>query len=129
MKRAVMTAVVAATLMAGGMAGFKGGEVQDSDSYMENVVSDIRTQAQEELRKAFASEVTAFFESDDLSRTLGIDSGEQVKLEESIRSYIDRHGADAQKLSEAKASFEALVESVDGLSPDEIQDRISGIFE
>lgn len=130
MKRAVMTAVVIGTLMAGGMGGCQGDSAaQNPEDYVGSVVSDIKAQAAEEFKKAFASEVSTFFMSDDLSRTLGVDKEGQAKLEESIKTYINNYSMDEEKLSEAKESLDALLENADGLSVEELQDRISGIFE
>ena len=96
---------------------------------MENVVSDIKAQAAEELRKAFSQEVSDFFKSDDLSKTLGDDGEGQAKLEESIRSFIEDYSTDEEKLSEAKASLDSLLQNAEGLSAEEIQDKIEGIFQ
>lgn len=129
MKRAVMAVAVVSVLMASGMGGCQGGlSAQDPEEYMGSVVSDIKTQATEELKKAFSNEVSEFFQSDDLSKTLGLDSNGQMKLEESIKSYIDRYSMDEEKLGEAKESLDALLQNVEGLSAEELQDRIEGIF-
>ena len=80
-----MTAMAVSALMAGGMGGCQG-DFSAQAPEMENVVSDIKAQAAEELRKAFSQEVSDFFKSDDLSKTLGDDGEGQAKLEESIRS-------------------------------------------
>lgn len=129
MKRAIMTTVMIGALMAGGMGGCQGGLAgPDPDGYVDSVVNEIGTQAAEELRKAFSSEISDFFKSDDLSKTLGVDSGEQEKLEESIKTFINQYSSDEEKLSEAKESLDTLLQNTDGLSAEEIQDRIEGIF-
>lgn len=129
MRRAVLTAVVVSTLMAGGIGGCQGDmAAQAPEEYVDSVVSDIRAQAAEELKKAFSNEVSKFFGSDDLSKMLGVDGTQQAELEESVRSFIDQYSSDEEKLSEAKASLDALLQSAEGLSPEEIQDRIEGIF-
>ena len=130
MKRAGMTTVVIGTLMAGGMGIFHGDRAaQNPENYVDSVVSDIKTQAAEEFKKAFSNEVTAFFKNDDLSKTLGIDSDGQAKLEESIKAYIDHYSMDEEKLSEAKESLDMLLQNAEGLSAEEIENRIKGIFE
>lgn len=130
MKRAIVTAAVVGVLMAGGMGiGHKNQAQQGPEQYVDGVVSDIRTQAAEEFKRLFANEVTAFFQNDDLSRTLGIESDGQARLEESIKSYINQYSMDEEKLSEAKASLDELLQNAEGLSIEEIQDRIKGIFE
>mgnify|MGYP006989193318 FL=1 len=124
-----MTAVVVSTLMAGGIGGCQGDmAAQAPEEYVDSVVSDIRAQAAEELKKAFSNEVSEFFGSDDLSKMLGVDGTQQAELEESVRSFIDQYSSDEEKLSEVKASLDALLQSAEGLSPEEIQDRIEGIF-
>ncbi len=129
MRRAVLTAVVVSTLMAGGIGGCQGDmAAQAPEEYVDSVVSDIMAQAAEELKKAFSNEVSEFFGSDDLSKMLGVDGTQQAELEESVRSFIDQYSSDEEKLSEAKASLDALLQSAEGLSPEEIQDRIEGIF-
>ena len=128
MRRAIMTAMAVSALMAGGMGGCQG-DLSAQAPEMENVVSDIKAQAAEELRKAFSQEVSDFFKSDDLSKTLGDDGEGQAKLEESIRSFIDDYSTDEEKLSEAKASLDSLLQNAEGLSAEEIQDRIEGIFQ
>lgn len=129
MKKAVMTAVVAGVLAMGGLeACQRDSAAQDPEEYVGSVVEDIKQQAAEELKKALAYEVSAFFKSDDLSKTLGIDSEGQAKLEESIKNYINHYSADEEKLSEAKESLDMFLENAQGLSAEEIQDRISEIF-
>ena len=129
MRRAVLTAVVVSTLMAGGIGGCQGDmAAQAPEEYVDSVVSDIGTQGAEELKKAFSNEVSEFFGSDDLSKMLGVDGTQQAELEESVRSFIDQYSSDEEKLSEAMASLDALLQSAEGLSPEEIQDRIEGIF-
>ena len=128
MRRAIVTAMAVSALMAGGMGGCQG-DLSAQAPEMENVVSDIKAQAAEELRKAFSQEVSDFFKSDDLSQALGDDGEGQAKLEESIRSFIDDYSTDEEKLSEAKASLDSLLQNAEGLSAEEIQDRIEGIFQ
>ena len=129
MKKAVWTAAVIGTLMAGGMGGCQDNlPVQDTESYVESAVNDIKEQAAEEFKKAFANEVSEFFNSDDLSKSLGIDSDGQEKLEASIKEYIDNYSMDEEKLEEAKASLDRLFEHAEGLSADELQSKIAGIF-
>ncbi|MCI8900209.1 MAG: hypothetical protein HFH76_06200 [Lachnospiraceae bacterium] len=128
MRRAIVTAMAVSALMAGGMGGCQG-DLSAQAPEMENVVSDIKAQAAEELRKAFSQEVSDFFKSDDLSKALGDDGEGQAKLEESIRSFIDDYSTDEEKLSEAKASLDSLLQNAEGLSAEEIQDRIEGIFQ
>ena len=125
MRRAIVTAMAVSALMAGGMGGCQG-DLSAQAPEMENVVSDIKA---EELRKAFSQEVSDFFKSDDLSKALGDDGEGQAKLEESIRSFIDDYSTDEEKLSEAKASLDSLLQNAEGLSAEEIQDRIEGIFQ
>jgi len=127
-RRAIVTAMAVSALMAGGMGGCQG-DLSAQAPEMENVVSDIKAQAAEELRKAFSQEVSDFFKSDDLSKALGDDGEGQAKLEESIRSFIDDYSTDEEKLSEAKASLDSLLQNAEGLSAEEIQDRIEGIFQ
>lgn len=129
MKKAVMAAVVLGAVMAGGVGACQGDSAaQNPEEYVGSVMEDIKAQAAEELKKALANEVSAFFKSDDLSKSLGIDSEGQAKLEESIKTYINNYSADEEKLSEAKESLDTLLENAEGLSVEEIQDRISGIF-
>jgi hypothetical protein len=127
-RRAIVTAMAVSALMAGGMGGCQG-DLSAQAPEMENVVSDIKAQAAEELRRAFSQEVSDFFKSDDLSKALGDDGEGQAKLEESIRSFIDDYSTDEEKLSEAKASLDSLLQNAEGLSAEEIQDRIEGIFQ
>ena len=44
-------------------------------------------------------------------------------------SFIDDYSTDEEKLSEAKASLDSLLQNAEGLSAEEIQDRIEGIFQ
>lgn len=118
----VLTAVVGGAFA----AGYQGGK--PSPDSVGGVVSDIRAQAADELRKAFVNEVEAFFESDDLTKTLGISSGEQGKLEASIKKYISEYSMDEEKLGEARESLEQLLENAQGLSAEELQKQIEHIF-
>lgn len=129
MKRAVLTVTVMGMLMAGGMGGCQGELAeQNPEEYVGSVVSDIKAQAAEELRKALVNEVSEFFRSDDLSKSLGFDSEGQAALEESVRTYIDQYSMDEEKLSEAKESLDTIFQNAEGLSAEEIQNRIEDIF-
>jgi len=108
-----MTTVVLGVLMAGGVGSCQGDRTaQSPEGYVDSIVSDIRTQTAEEL--------SSFFESGD--------SEEKARLEESLRTFIDQYSSDEEKLSEAKESLDTLLQNVDGLSAEEIQDRIEEIF-
>ncbi len=101
---------------------------QKSEDYIGNVVNDIKAQAAEDLKKAFTSEIEEFFQNDDLSTALGLNSSDQEKIQKSIKKYIDDFSKDEEKLSEAKESLENLIRNAEGLSPDELQNKIEGIF-
>lgn len=102
---------------------------QDADSPLDSIVSDVTTQASEEMKKAFTAEIGNFFKSNDLAVTLGISSDEQEQLETSIKGYLENYQMDEGKLEEAKTSVDELLKSAKGLSVDEIQDRLKTIFE
>ena len=109
MKKTVWTAAIIGTMMAGGMGGCQDKmPVQDTESYVEKAVNDIKIQAAEEFKKAFANEVSEFFRSDDLVKSLGIDSDGQEKLETSIKEYISNYSMDEEKLGEAKESLDSF---------------------
>lgn len=102
---------------------------QNTDGYVKEIVNDVKAQAAQELKKAFASEVSEFFKSDDLSATLGMTGEEREQLEQSIRKYIDEYSMDEEKLSEAKEAVEKLFENADGLTAEELQNDIEQIFQ
>lgn len=122
----VLTAVIGSALIAGCQADFPS---QDTDGYVKEIVNDVKEQAVQELKKAFASEVSDFFASDDLSVTLGMTGEEKEQLEKSIREYIDAYSMDEQKLGEAKEEVEILFENADGLTAEELQNKIKKIFQ
>jgi len=129
-KKSIMTAVAAGVLMAGGIGGWQGSLAsQETEKHVNNVVDEIKVQAAEEIKKAFVHEVSEFFESDDLEKSLGIDRDGQAAIEASIKAYIRDYDLDEGKLEEAKASLQTLLGSAEGLTADEIQDRIAQIFE
>ena len=121
----VLTAVIGSALIAGCQADFPS---QDTDGYVKEIVNDVKEQAVQELKKAFASEVSDFFASDDLSVTLGMTGEEKAQLEKSIREYIDAYSKDEQKLGEAKEEVEKLFENAHGLTAEEIQNKVKKIF-
>ncbi len=130
MKKSVIAAVTAGVLMAGGIGGWQNNSSgnasgQNAESPVESLVNEIGTQAAEELKNVFAQEVSDFFKSSDLEKTLGIDHSGQA----SIKAYIRDYDLDEGKLEEAKASLQTLLGSAEGLTADEIQDRIAQIFE
>ena len=122
----VLTAVIGSALIAGCQADFPS---QDTDGYVKEIVNDVKEQAVQELKKAFASEVSDFFASDDLSVTLGMTGEEKEQLEKSIREYIDAYSMDEQKLGEAKEEVEKLFENTDGLTAEELENKIKKIFQ
>ena len=77
----VLTAVIGSALIAGCQADFPS---QDTDGYVKEIVNDVKEQAVQELKKAFASEVSDFFASDDLSVTLGMTGEEKEQLEAAL---------------------------------------------
>ncbi len=71
-----------------------------------------------------------FFKSDDLEKkTLGIDRGGQASVEAAIKAYIRDYDLDEEKLDEAKASLQSILENAEGLTAEELQESISKIFE
>lgn len=130
MKKSVIAAVTAGVLMAGGIGGWQNNSSDSaSGQNAESLVNEIGTQAAEELKNVFAQEVSDFFKSSDLEKTLGIDHSGQASIEASIKAYICDYDLDEGKLEEAKASLQTLLGSAEGLTADEIQDRIAQIFE
>ena len=93
------------------------------------VVDVVKEQASEELKKAFVKEIEDFFKNSDLETSLGISPTERGGIEASIKGYLDSYSLDEDKLNEAKASIENLLENAKGLSADEIQDKIAKAFE
>lgn len=122
----VLTAVIGSALIAGCQADFPS---QDTDGYVKEIVNDVKEQAVQELKKAFASEVSDFLASDDLSVTLGMTGEEKEQLEKSIREYIDAYSKDEQKLGEAKEEVEKLFENADGLTAEELQNKVKKILQ
>lgn len=122
----VLAAVFGSVLIAGCQADFPS---QDMDGYVKEIVNDVKEQAVQELKKAFASEVSAFFASDDLSAALDMTGEEKEQMEKSIREYIDAYSMDEQKLSEAKEEVEKLFENADGLTAEELQNKVKKIFQ
>ena len=97
--------------------------------HLNAVVDDMKEQASEELKKAFVKEMEDFFTNNDLENSLGISSTERSGIETSIKVYLDNCSLDEEKLNEAKISIENLLENAKGLSAEEIQNRISKVFE
>ena len=54
---------------------------------------------------------------------------EKEQLEKSIREYIDAYSKDEQKLGEAKEEVEKLFENADGLTAEELQNKVKKIFQ
>ncbi len=126
----ILAALIGSGWFAAGVTGCQGDvSSQKPEDYVSGVVSDIKAQAVEELKKAFADEVEDFFKSDDLAASLGISSDEQGKLEESIKDYISQYSQDEEKLNDAKESLDKLLENAGEFSADELQDKISDIFQ
>lgn len=129
MKKSIVTAVTACVLMAGGIGGWQNRFAsQKTENQAGSVVDEIKVQAAEEIKKAFVHEVSDFFKSDDLEKSLGLDRDGQAAIEASIKAYIQDYSMDEEKLDEAKSSLKTLLESAEGLSAEELQDRIAGIF-
>ncbi|MDE7321706.1 MAG: hypothetical protein K2N73_03075 [Lachnospiraceae bacterium] len=126
----ILAALIGSGWFAAGITGCQGDiSSQKPEDYVSGVVSDIKTQAVEEIKKAFANEVEDFFKNDDLASSLGISSEEQGKLEKSIKDYISQYSQDEEKLSEAKEALDKLLDSAGEFSADELQDKISDIFQ
>lgn len=100
-----------------------------ADDVVSQAVDDMKEQASEELKSAAAAEIGDFFRNNDLEASLGLDGGEQEKLEASIKDYIESYNMDGDKLEEAKASVEELLENAKGFSAEELQGKIAEIFE
>lgn len=125
----ILAALIGSGWLMAGVAGHQGDASSETQgNYVNGVVNDIKAQATEEIKKAFASEVEEFFKNNDLASSLGISSEEQGKLETSIKNYISSYSQDEDKLDEAKASVKKLLGNADGLSADELQAKISDIF-
>jgi outer membrane murein-binding lipoprotein Lpp len=124
------TVFICGILLTGCVSNAQTSAVSDNaKDYINGTVDELKAQAAEEMKKAFANEVIEFFKSDDLSKSLGLDSGEQQKLEESIKQYIDNYDLDEEKLKEVKGSVEELLQNAKGLSETELHDKVSAIFQ
>lgn len=129
----ILAALLGSGWLASGLTGCQGDlssqlSTDKTENYVSGVVNDIKAQAAEEIKKAFAKEVEDFFKNNDLAASLGISSDEQGKLENSIKTYISQYSQNEEKLSEAKESLEKLLDNAEGLSADELQSKISDIF-
>lgn len=121
-KTAIIVAAVAGSVLTAA-------QTKNPDSYVDSVVDEITTQAVGELKNAFASEVSDFFTNDDLGKSLGISEEEQNQIEDSIKSYIRDYSMDEEKLQEARESLEQLFKNAEGFSVDELQGKISEVFD
>lgn len=128
-KTAIIVAAVAGSVLTAG--NISGGKTQpkNPDSYVSGVVDEIATHAVDELKKAFTNEVSDFFTGDDLAKSLGISNEEQNQIEDSIKSYIRDYSMDEEKLQEARESLEQLFKNAEGFSADELQGKISEVFD
>ncbi len=130
MKKSIVAAVTAGVLIAGGIGGWPGQKPgQAPESPVESFVNELGTQAAEEFKNVLSQEVSDFFKSDDLEKTLGIDRGGQASVEAAIKAYIRDYDLDEEKLDEAKASLQSILENAEGLTAEELQESISKIFE
>lgn len=121
-KTAIIVAAVAGSVLTAA-------QTKNPDSYVDSVVDEITTQAVGELKNAFASEISDFFTNDDLEKSLGISEEEQNQIEDSIKSYIRDYSMDEEKLQEARESLEQLFKNAEGFSVDELQGKISEVFD
>lgn len=121
-KTAIIVAAVAGSVLTAA-------QTKKPDSYVDSVVDEITTQAVGELKNAFVSEVSDFFTNDDLEKSLGISEEEQNQIEDSIKSYIRDYSMDEEKLQEARESLEQLLKNAEGFSVDELQGKISEVFD
>lgn len=101
---------------------------QKAEDIVNGVVDEVKEQAQEEFKKKLSDEIGDFFESGDLARTLGIGGDGQAELENSIKNYITSYNADEKRLGEAKQAVEELLKNAEGLSVDQIEEKMSEIF-
>lgn len=108
---------------------FSGCQGSVSQNDIDKVVEDVKSEAVKKLKKAFLKEVEEFFVSDDLASTLGISSEEKKKIQSSIRVYVDNYEFDEETLKEVKASVEGILQNAEGLSTEEIENKIKQVFE
>jgi hypothetical protein len=127
-KTVIIMAAVAGSVLTAGNMNSGGLQTKNPDSYVAGAVDEITTQAVDELKKAFASEISDFFTDDDLAKSLGISSEEQSQMENLIKSYIQDYTMDEKKLGEARESLEQLLENAENFSSDELQGKISEVF-
>lgn len=125
----IVAAVAGSVLTAGSISGCGGAQTKNPDSYVGGVVDEITTHAVDELKKAFTSEISDFFSGDDLAKSLGISNEEQSKIEDSIKSYIRDYNMDEEKLQEARESLEQLFKNAEDFSVEELQRKISEVFD
>ena len=108
---------------------FSGCQGSVSQKDIDKVVHDIKSEAVKKLKKAFVKEVEEFFAADDLASNLGISSEDKKKIQNSIRGYVDNYEFDEEALKEVKASVEGILQNAEGLSTEEIQNKIKQVFE
>lgn len=92
-------------------------------------VAKTKQQVSDELKKMFVSEVREFMASGDWAAALGISSEEQESISASVENYLADYELDEDRFEAVKESVEELLENAKGLSAEEIQQSIAGIFE
>lgn len=87
------------------------------------------SEAGEEMKEALLAQLDEFIHNKDISESLGISETEQLELEQSFENYIDSYELDSEELEHAIDSFKALLKNAEGLTKEELDEKLAKMLE
>lgn len=87
------------------------------------------SEAGEEMKEALLTQLDEFIHNKDISESLGISETEQLELEQSFENYIDNYELDSEKLENAIDSFKVLLKNAEGLTKEELDEKLAKMLE
>jgi len=85
--------------------------------------------AQEDYQEAFLEQLGEFIDSSDLSESLGLSGEQQEGISQQLRDYVENYQPNEEELAQTKQAVQELLENNEGLTLQEIEDRLSGLLQ
>ena len=102
---------------------------QEVQEQFEEVQEETKSKVSSEMKKALIAQIDEFLQSSDLEESLGFSQEQLAQTEQSITQYIENYDFDTEELTKIVGEVEKLLEDTEGLSKEEIQEKLNEMLE
>lgn len=102
---------------------------EEVQGQFEEVQKQTKSKVSGEMKKALIAQIDEFLQSSDLEESLGFSQEQLDKTQQSIAQYIENYDFDTEELTKLVGEVEELLEDTNGLSKDDIQNKLDELLE